>query len=104
MNKILSDSSFGRKNLLKRSQVLSYEGPKCRGFSKKRGVSDLRNTGTSEYRVGPESDPEENDMIVQYRLLKSSFERLNNMLKATQEEAAQTEIDLTTQLNEATER
>ena len=35
-----------------------------------------------------ESDPEENDMIVQYRLLKSSFERLNNMLKATQEEAA----------------
>ena len=51
-----------------------------------------------------ESDPEENVMIEQYRLLKSSFERLSNMLKATQEEAAQTKMFLTTQLNEATER
>ena len=41
-----------------------------------------------------EPDPEENVMIEQYRLLKSSFERLSIMLKATQEEAAQTKMDL----------
>ena len=48
--KILLDSCFGRKNP-QRSEVISYEGPKFRGFKKKSGMSDLPNTGTTEYRV-----------------------------------------------------